>query len=66
MKRHIRPPDEHRQQTIEAVALFSVLMHARDSGELQEAADAQQELARLGVAVRFRRPTVRRKGGQHA
>ena len=47
------------------VALFSVLVHARDAGELQEAAAAQRALDDLGVIVRFRRKRRQRRGGDH-
>jgi hypothetical protein len=51
--------DPRRRQTIEAVATFTALMHAYERGELQAAAQAQVELAQLGVIVRF----VRSKTG---
>ncbi len=51
------PPDEKRQRSIEAVATFSALMHAYERGELTTAVEAQTELERLGVRVRFIRPT---------
>ena len=38
MTKVCRETDQHRQQTVEAVALFSVLMHARENDDLQEAA----------------------------
>lgn len=66
MKQQNPRPDGRRQQIIEAVALFSVLMHARDVGELQEAADAQGKLTSLGVVVEFRRPRIRWKGCRDA
>ena len=53
--RKVRVSDAGRQKTVEAVALFAVLMHADEAGELQDAAEAQRQLDRLGVAVRFPR-----------
>jgi hypothetical protein len=47
---------EGREHAIAATAWFSVLMHTKASGKLQEAAKAQRELEELGVQVRFRRP----------
>lgn len=66
MDRGSRPPDERRQWTIEAVATFSVLMHAHERGELAKATDARRTLNRLGIVVRFAnhgRRTRRTKGG---
>ena len=58
--------DPRRKQTIDAVATFTALMHAYERGELSKAADAQTELARLGVLVRVLRPmTGAEKGGRH-
>jgi len=57
--------DSDRERMTKAVALFSVLMHARDAGELQEAAAAQRDLDDLGVIVRLRRKRRHRKGGDH-
>ena len=48
-------PVERREQTIEAVALFAALMHARESNDYHEAARAHKELERLGVKVRIPR-----------
>jgi hypothetical protein len=56
---------DDRERMTRAVALFSVLMHARDVGELQEAAAAQRELDELGVIVRLRRKRRQRRGGGH-
>lgn len=53
MDRGSRPSDERRQQTIEAVATFTALMHAHERGELAKADDAQRTLDRLGIVVRF-------------
>ncbi len=47
--------DTPRDETVEAVATFAWLMHARDAGKIQDAAQAERELAALGVRVRFRR-----------
>lgn len=57
-----KPVQDRQQQTIQATAWFSVLMHARLKDHFQEAAEALAELQRLGVIVRFRRE---RKGGGH-
>lgn len=55
------PRDKTRERSIAAVATFSALMHHYERGELAAAADAQDELERLGVRVRFVRPTWTRK-----
>jgi hypothetical protein len=61
------PPDERRQRSIAAVATFTTLMHAYERSELTTAAEAQAQLAHLGVVVRFTRTAPRqRKGADHA
>ena len=45
---------------------FATLDIARERGDYSRAADAQRELTRLGVSVRYRRRTVRRKGASVA
>ena len=58
-------PDARRRRTIDVVATFTALMHAYERRELAAAADAQAELARLGIVVRFGRPKARdAKGGR--
>lgn len=54
----------HRKWTIDAVATFTAMMHALERGALSKAADAQTELARLGVLVRVLRPAEPEKGGE--
>lgn len=61
--RYKRPPDDRRQWAVEAVALFSMLIHARDNDDLQAAAQAQRHLNQLGVLVRFRTNRGRKGGG---
>lgn len=63
MAEHDRPLDRQRQHTVDAVSLFVVLMHAREAGRLQEAADACRKLDGLGVSVNFRPPRIRQNGG---
>jgi len=46
-------PNEQRKATIEIVARFVDLMHARERGETVKAGDASDQLSRLGVDVRF-------------
>lgn len=53
MNRGSRVIDEHRQRTIEAVAMFTALMHADERGELSKVEEAQRALDRLGIVVRF-------------
>lgn len=62
--REDRPLDARRQEAVEAVALFSVLMQTRHTGDLQEAAAAQRQLDCLGVVVQFRRDRGRKEGGK--
>ena len=54
----------HRDETVEAVALFSVLMHARENNKFEEAAQAQRRLEELGVVMRFRKPRLLNTGGK--
>src|SRR5262245_48881611 len=44
---------------------FAVLEIARDQGDFETAAEAQQQLRRLGVWVRYQRPR-KAEGGAHA
>ena len=60
-----KPAPDRQQQTIQATAWFSVLMHAKSKENFQEAAEALAELQRLGVIVKFRRERRERKGGGH-
>ena len=47
--------EDLRPQTVEACALFVVLMHADDQGALEDVVEAQRRLDGLGVRVRFPR-----------
>ena len=47
--------DPGLERRAEMVALFSCLVHARHKSLFRDAADAQDELGRLGVTVKFRR-----------
>lgn len=58
-------PGAKRQKAIEAVALFSVLIHARDAGEVCEAADALLGLGELGINVKFPKKRGMLKGAGH-
>ena len=52
--RHRRPDNRFdREHAVDATAWFSVLMHARQASQFDEAARAQQELKQLGVVVKF-------------
>jgi hypothetical protein len=53
MARGSRPPDQRRQRTIEAVVMFTALMHAHERGELSRVEEAQRALDRMGIVVRF-------------
>lgn len=60
-----------RQLSIDAVALFVELVHARERDQFRKAAAAVDDLERLGVHVRFRRrrkvaQSVDREEGSHA
>lgn len=59
------PTDERREHSVAVVATFATLIHAKERNELAKAANAQSELKRLGVVVRFPRQTegVLPKGG---
>lgn len=48
-------PDPSRERAVDATAWFSVLVNARRRDHFDEAAQAQRELERLGVTVKFRR-----------
>lgn len=61
--RHRRPDNRFdREHAVDATAWFSVLMHARQASEFDEAARAQQELQELGVVVRFQAPRLPQAG----
>jgi hypothetical protein len=47
--------------TDQPIYWFCILEDAMDRGDHQAAAEAQRELARLGVRVAFGRPTARRR-----
>ena len=51
--------DPERDRAARQVALFSVLLHARQHNQFSHAADAQAELERSGILVKFRRPATR-------
>lgn len=59
MSKPDRPQDERRKRSIDAVAVFTTLMHAYERGEIAKATDAQTELRRLGVTVRIETPLIR-------
>ncbi len=60
-----RKSDSDLDRQARIVALFSVLVDARSKNQFSQAADAQAELERLGVFVKFRRRSGR-KGVSHA
>ena len=49
-----------RVWSVEVLAAMSWLLHAKEANRFREAADATEQLQRLGVTVRFRRRS--RKG----
>lgn len=58
--------DKNREQSIEAIATFAALIHARRHSQFAAAAEALDTLRRLGIVVRFARPKApraRREGG---
>ena len=56
--------DEGRQTSVDAVAQFVALIHARESGKQQEETEALHRLAQLGVEVLFHQSNARQKGGE--
>ena len=54
--------DQHqavrRERTITTIATFVTLMHASERGERTTAADALDELAKLGVTVKISDPPI--------
>jgi hypothetical protein len=62
MTERASPADPERDRMARQVALFSVLLHARHRSEFSEAADAQAELERAGIVVKFRRQAGQRSG----
>jgi hypothetical protein len=48
-------PDPERERAIDATAWFSVLAHARRTGDIRRAAEALAALEGLGVIVKYRR-----------
>lgn len=55
-----KQPDPERDRVVEAIAWFVQLAHAKLRNDFTKAAEAQQELERMGVTVKFRRRAVRR------
>ena len=62
MVQRVPPADPQRDRMARQVALFSVLLHARHRSEFSEAAQAQSDLERTGIVVKFRRQDARRTG----
>jgi hypothetical protein len=60
MAQRTPPPDPDMDRRAHVVALFSVLVDARHKSQFSQAADAQAELERSGVIVKFRRPAGRK------
>ncbi|MEE2707789.1 MAG: hypothetical protein VX988_12115 [Planctomycetota bacterium] len=54
--------DGERDHTAQIVALFSVLMHAWQTNDFQEAARVRDELERMGGKVQMSRCRPTRKG----
>ncbi len=52
-------PDREQERAIDATAWFSVLAHARRTGDLRRAAEALEALESLGVVVKYRRGETR-------
>ncbi len=55
------PPDRYEDSPI---AWFGELILAKDRSDFRRAAEAQQELARLGWSVRYRKARKPEGGGQ--
>jgi hypothetical protein len=56
-------PADHREHP---TYWFGVLEIARERGDFARAAEAQRELRRLGVIVRYRTHQLNREGARHA
>lgn len=63
MSESMTVPTTEQTQAVDATAWFSVLMHARGINDFRGAAQAQDTLRRLGVAVKFVRPRPAENGG---
>jgi hypothetical protein len=62
-----QPTTDHRNHRNEPTYWFAVLEIARERGDFELAAEAQRQLGRLGVHVRYGRPThATRKGAGRA
>jgi hypothetical protein len=61
MKSH--PATAPPENAVTATAWFSVLMHAHDKLDHEEAAKALTELKRLGIVIKFQRAGRCQKGG---
>ena len=44
-----------RERSINGIAWFAALLHARERNDFAKAADAQRELGRLGIVVKVKR-----------
>ena len=44
-----------RERSINGIAWFTALLHAREHNDFTKAADAQRELGRLGITVKVKR-----------
>lgn len=44
---------EQRQRTVEVVAAFTTLMHARERGDARQTEETERHLARRGITIRF-------------
>lgn len=51
--------DPKRDRMIAATAWFSVLAHSHLRNDFRKAAEAQAELGRLGIVVKFKRGPLR-------
>lgn len=58
--------DPDRDQAAHTVALFSVLVHAWATNQFREAAQAQDDLGRLGFKVQLPRRRMGKKGADNA
>ncbi len=47
------PRDQFQTQTVDAVAQFAALMHARERRRCEQAREAREQLRRLGIVIRF-------------
>jgi hypothetical protein len=55
--------DPDRDHAARIVALFSVLIHAWQTNDFEEAARARAELEQLGIRVRIAARPTKQKGG---